>query len=798
MAIRPLHALGVTFGVALALSLTCGAQARPERQAELTRTLSPYFHVTSADAAPDQLPLKRTWAQVDVVGVIADVTVFQEYSNDGKTALEAIYIFPASTRAAVHGMTMTVGERVVEAEIREREQAREEYEQALQNGQTASLLEQQRPNVFQMNVGNIQPGDEITVELRYTELLVPQDQVYEFVYPTVVGPRYSNVPHDEAPVDEHWVANPYLHEGEEGLHTFGLELQLHTGIELAKLYSPTHAVDVHYTGSRQAQVWIDDSAEAGNRDFVLRYSLGGDDIEGGLLLYPGEEENFFLLMMEPPARVTPKRIVPREVIFIVDVSGSMSGFPLNVTHELMRGLLAQLRPQDYFNVLFFAGDAALLSEASLPATTDHVDGAMDAIARMSGGGGTELLPALDTALGLPRPEAGISRTIVVATDGYVTVETEAFERVRASLGDANLFSFGIGSSVNRFLVEGLARAGMGEPFVALDLPGAREQARRFQDYVAAPVLQGIDVEFDGFDAYDVEPAAVPDLFVARPVVVFGKYDGEPEGEIVVSGYNADGPCEQVFYVDEGIVSEDNEALRPLWARHRVTRLTDLNSLEGDGELIEEVTELGLEYDLLTAYTSFVAVDRRVRGDGDPETVKQPLPLPDGVSDEAVGGTIGVSSGGTSSLSGLGTRGSGHGVGGAGYGRSGGTRFPAAKGGGISIVDLGASTDGTTSPVIRGSLDKSVIDRVLKQHINQIRYCYEKGLQRDPNLAGKVVVRFVVDRNGTVASVTIKSSTLGDDKVEECILRAMEALVFPQPKGGGVVIVNYPFVFQSAS
>ncbi|MBS1242245.1 MAG: Vault protein inter-alpha-trypsin domain protein [Gemmatimonadetes bacterium] len=175
------------------------------------KTLSPFFFVKGEDTAVDALPLKSTQATVRIAGVIADVTVEQTYANEGQRPLEAVYIFPASTRAAVYAMTMTIGERVIQARIREKKQARREYEQAKSEGKTASLLEQMRPNVFQMNVANILPGDRVRVQLRYTELLVPEAGVYAFVYPTVVGPRYSNRPEQGAAEGDQWVQNPYFH-----------------------------------------------------------------------------------------------------------------------------------------------------------------------------------------------------------------------------------------------------------------------------------------------------------------------------------------------------------------------------------------------------------------------------------------------------------------------------------------------------------------------------------------------------------------------------------------------------------
>jgi Ca-activated chloride channel family protein len=779
------------------------------------RTLSPYFFVLSDDPETDRLPLKSTSAEVTISGVIADVEVSQVYRNEGQTTLEAIYIFPASTRAAVHAMRMTIGERVIEAEIKKRAEARKKYEKAKRKGKTASLLEQLRPNVFQMSVANIHPGDEIAVELEYTELLVPEETVYEFVYPTVVGPRYSNVPAAGAPDTESWVENPHLHEGEPSPFTFGIDVRLESGIPISRLISPSHDVESHYEGARAATVRVTGSREAANRDFVLRYSLSGSQIESGLLAFEGEDENFFLLMMEPPARVEPVEVVPREYIFILDVSGSMSGFPLDISKRLVRDILEGLEPRDSFNILLFAGGSEVLAEKSLRATPKNVRHGVDWVDSHYGGGGTELLPALKRALNLPRAD-GTSRIVVVATDGYVTVEQQAYELVRKNLGRANLFPFGIGSSVNRELIEGLARSGMGEPFVALEQTEATIQAARFRRYVQSPVLQGIEVGFDGFDAYDVEPPAVPDLFAGRPVVLFGKYK-QGKGAIRIKGKVPGGTWERSIAPGDQSVSPTNSALPYLWARHRIRRLADMNLLAANDARVKEVTKLGLKYHLMTAYTSFVAVDEVVRPSGKKKrTVRQPLPLPSGVSDSAVGADhhalgalMGNQVGTAYGYGGLGLRGTGQGGGGTGQGTIGlgnlGTIGRGAGGGSGAGYGRGAGRGaGKAVPrvragaaIVKGSLSKEPIRRIIRRQVNAFRACYERELQSNPNLAGKVVVKFVIDGTGKVSSASIAESTLNSKPVEQCLLQAIRRLTFPQPPGGEVIVVTYPFTFKSS-
>ena len=608
---------------------------------EPEQTLSPFFFVETDDPELDQLPMKSISASVRIAGVIADVVIRQEYANEGGKPLEATYVFPASTQAAVYGMEMTIGERVVTAEIREREEARQEYEEAIEEGYTASLLEQQRPNVFQMTLGNILPGDRILVELRYTETLVPTKGEYEFVYPTVVGPRYSEIPLAEVDHRDLFVASPYTREGEPAIYGFDIDVELRTGVPIQSLSSISHDIEVTYPEPNRAVVELSDpGGTGGNRDYILRYRLAGDQIKSGLLLYEGEgeEESFFLFMGQPPERVLEDEIPPREYIFVVDVSGSMHGYPLDVSKALLRDLIEPLRPTDHFNVLLFAYGSSVLSPESLPASSENVERALEVIDGQQGGGGTRLSQALRRAIDLPRPGETTSRFIVIATDGYITVEARVFDLIRENLGDANVFAFGIGSGVNRFLIEGMARMGSGEPFVVTEESEAQETANRFREYIRTPVLSGTTFSAEGFDIYEVEPVSIPDLLAERPVLVYGKWRGERQGTVSLRGHTGQGEYGIDIDVSEVTPEESNSALRYLWARRLIATLGDYAGLGLEDRVKSHILELGLTYNLLTAYTSFVAVDRVVRNDGTEVTrVEQPLPLPQGVSDEAVGG-----------------------------------------------------------------------------------------------------------------------------------------------------------------
>lgn len=604
------------------------------------KTLSPYFFVEGEDSGTDNFPLKNTDVEVSVTGVIAEVTVRQTYANMGGEVINGRYIFPGSTRAAVHGMKMVIGERVIEAVIKEKEQARKTFEKAKKQGKNASLLEQKRPNVFSMEVANIRPGDTVEIELRYTELLIPENGTYEFVYPTVVGPRYSTLTDNEENAGEAWVQNPYLKQGRIPETGFDISVLLSAGMNLQEVNCPTHDTQVSYEDLTRARVELaQPGIFGGDRDYILQYRLASMAISSGLLLEKGEKENFFLLMVQPPEKVTPQTIVPREYSFVIDVSGSMHGFPLDTAKKLLEDLISSLRPTDSFNVLLFAGDSTVMSEMPVPATPDNIDRAVKLIEQSDGGGGTELLKAMQRAMNMPRQE-GVARTMVIVTDGYINAERQVFAQIQENLDNTNVFAFGIGSSVNRFLIEGMARSGRGEPFIVINPEQARPSAQKFRDYIASPVLTDISVHYEGIDVFDVEPPAVPDLFGERPVIVFGKFRGEPAGTIGISGSTSAGEFRQSFNLEDVALTQKKEGLGYLWARSRITRISDFSPGKKDPKERERIVELGLTYNLLTPFTSFIAVDEIVRNpDGKSRDVKQPLALPKGVSNLAVSGGV---------------------------------------------------------------------------------------------------------------------------------------------------------------
>lgn len=586
------------------------------------RGSAPYLATSDGSDVP--LPLTFTAVDVTIAGVIADVRVKQTYENRGSETIDVVYVFPGSDRAAIHALTMRVGDREIRANIRSKQKAREEFEQAREEGKTASLLEQLDPSIFRMSLANVLPGDKIEVELQYTELLVPTKGEYEFFFPSTIGERYARA-------GDQTVETSTSRAAEVIDYAFDLQVRIEGALPLGEVTSLSHAVDVERPSARQALVFVGEASQqdAAGKDYLLRFRYQGGDIETGVLTYPEGDGGYFLMLAEPPRRVTPERIAPREFIFVVDVSGSMHGKPLDISKDMLQDLISSMRPNELFNVIQFAGGSVMLSDkGSLPANFDNVTRARSFIDKTEAGGGTELIDALDKAYALPHTP-GFARSVVVVTDGAIWAGGEAYRVIRSHLEAANVFVFGIGPHVNRDVIRLIARAGMGEPFIVDKLGKGREVAQRLREYIDRPLLTDIGLRHDASVVRDLEPQQLPDLLAERPLVVVGRYRGQGPHDITIEGDSAGKAYQQTLTLRPGTEAGRMSALRQLWARERIQRLLDEQlgvSLRGENvDHSQDIEQLGLEFSLLTPYTSFVAVDQRVRAQGDSRRVVQPAP-----------------------------------------------------------------------------------------------------------------------------------------------------------------------------
>ena len=574
-------------------------------------TESPYFMVD--DDLPEgfdahDFALINSDVEVKIAGMIAEVTVAQEYHNSSDQILNTNYIFPGSSQSAVYYMEMEVNGRTIKAVVKEKEEAKEVFEAAKKAGKSASLMEHHRPNVFQMSLANIQPNSSVFVRFKYTETLLPYQKKYDFVFPTLVGPRYAN---SESAEEDSWANNPFVNSEAENYQgkkpTFSISLSLNAGMPINNASWKSHPkANVKFQAADRLTTTLVHSDNSVG-DFIFSYQLALDEIASGLLLYEGEEENFFLYSMQPPKRPNMDIMPPRDYVFIVDISGSMDGFPIEVSKKLITSILQGLNETERFNILLFAGSSEEYATELRPATKSNIEDAIDFITNQNGSGGTEILPAIERALGMME-DKDRSNTVVIATDGLVTVEREAIALIEDNLGKANFFPFGIGTNSNRYIIEALANAGMSEAFICTSKEEALQKAANFKEMVSNPVLTDIKVDFKGMKTYDVLPKRVPDLFGDKPLVIFGKYKEINDGRISVKGKNGNGNFQDEYKAGEISASADNAALRYLWARQRVKMLSDYHRTQPEGKLKKEIIDLGINYNLLTEFTSFVAVD----------------------------------------------------------------------------------------------------------------------------------------------------------------------------------------------
>jgi Ca-activated chloride channel family protein len=602
-------------------------------------------------------PLKHTSVKADITGFMSRVTVTQQFENPFKEKIEAVYTFPLPQNAAVDDMTMMIGDRLVRGKILPREQAQAVYEAARSGGKVAALLDQERPNIFTQSVANILPGNQVTITISYVETLKYENGSYEFVFPMVVGPRYvpgnaagtqrgnGFAPDTDRVPDASRITPRPLPAGMRSGHDISLEVNLDAGLIVDNVESKSHAIEVDRPDPRSARLRLKDNATIPNKDFILRYDVAGQAIQDALLTHQGEQGNFFTLILQPPDRVTVDDVTPKELVFVLDTSGSMNGFPIEKAKETMRLALDNLYPSDTFNLITFAGDTQILFPQPVPATQANLRKAQSFLQSRSGAGGTEMMTAIKAALE-PSDDQSHVRIVCFMTDGYVGNDMEIISEVQKH-PNARVFAFGIGSSVNRFLLDKMAEAGRGEvEYVSLNDDGSAA-ARRFHERVRTPLLTDISIDWKGLPVTDVYPRRIPDLFGSKPVILTGRFTSASSGTIRLKGKMAgsDYARDIVVQFPDNTVSHD--VLASLWARARVDDLMNQDYAGAQSgnmrpDLKNTITQLGIEYRLMTQFTSFVAVEEMVVTDGgQPRRIDVPVEVPEGVNRETAYGDYSV-------------------------------------------------------------------------------------------------------------------------------------------------------------
>ncbi len=706
------------------------------------------------------VPLEHTDVAIRVAGFLADATVTQRFHNPFKTKLEAVYLFPLPEHAAVTDMTIVVGARTIRGAIHERSKAKQIYEAARDEGLVAALMTQERPNLFTQNLANLEPDATIDVTIHYVERLAYSDGGYEVVFPMVAVPRVGGAASVQPQV---------LPAGQRSAHDIALSVELDAGVPIEKLESPSHRIVVD-----GAHVRIADGDTIPNKDFVLRYQVAGAAVKLGALSYRDGGEGSFVFLAQPPR--APAAIAPREIVFALDTSSSMRGAPLAKAKELIRRVVSTLRPDDTFQIVRFDDSASALGSAPIANKPNNVALALDWLDRLDAAGGTEMTTGIDAALALPHDPARL-RIVAFVTDGYVGNEDEILEDVAAHAGASRLFAFGVGSAVNRYLLDELASIGRGTAQFVRPDEDTRAAVEAFRARIDAPILTDIAIDWGGLAVADVTPRALPDLFAGQPLVVSGHYARGGTATVTVRG-RQDGR-DVSFAVPVTLAERDatRPAIATVWARQRIAELARELIKKDDAARVAEIIALSIRHKILTQYTAFVAVDDSRKTVGDSKRVVVPVEVPAG-------------------MVGFGAGGGGYGYGAIGVGSyttiGAGSISSAHYSAGYAVHTAAVPTIRIGQPNIQGDLDKSIIKRYVKRNLEKITYCYERELLAKPTLDGTVVAQFLVGADGNVLSSTASGV---DEKVASCIADVIKNIDFPSATGGIKVEVNYPFTLH---
>ncbi|HAG84995.1 MAG TPA: trypsin [Cyanobacteria bacterium UBA12227] len=607
------------------------------------------LYVQSAEGTQLIFPLKHTAVQAKIAGNLSRVEVTQTFENPFTKPLEAVYVFPLPDEAAVDDMEIKIGDRTIKGNIKKREEALAIYEQAKQQGRTAGLLEQERDNVFTQSLANIKPGEQIDVTIRYTDSLNYEGGNYEFVFPMVVGPRFipgtsidNSGDTDEVP-DASRITPPIMPERMRSGHDISVTVEIDAGVAIRDIRSPSHQLKIECEG-QIVRVKLGSKDTIPNKDLILRYQIAGNNTQATVLTQADERGGHFALYFIPALQYHTDEIVAKDVVFLMDTSGSQHGDPLFKCQELMRRFINGLNPNDTFTIIDFSDTTQQLSSAPLPNTLENRVKAITYINHLQANGGTYLLNGIRAVMNFPAPAAGRLRSIVLLTDGYIGNENEILAEVQRELKPGNrLYSFGVGSSVNRFLLNRIAEVGRGTSRIIRHDEPTEEVAEKFFRQINNPVLTNIQINWEGTGENPViYPSIAPDLFAEQPLVLFGRKQDRTAGKVQITGMAAGGhQYKQTFNLN--FEETGNPAIAQLWGRMRIKDL--MNQMFGYETKagVEAVTDTALTYQLLSQYTAFVAVSDDVRVEPGSESVSMnvPVEMPEGVSYQ---GIIGASAG----------------------------------------------------------------------------------------------------------------------------------------------------------
>jgi Ca-activated chloride channel family protein len=592
-------------------------------------------------------PLVHTDVRTKVSGMSAMYTVTQTFENPYDSAIDAVYVFPLGDEAAVTDYAIVIGERTIKGEIKKKEEARQVYEEAKAQGHTAALLEQEKRNIFKQRIANIAPGEQIKVKMQYLELLDYADGQYEIAFPMTIGPRYLPASAiGKSPVGSHHAgANgrpgvtsiPYADEKVAG-STVSFTADIDAGVPVLGVASPSHQLRVEDVAQTKRKVVLANAGEVPNRDLIVRYKTANDSTMVGLLAHRTDKRGYFTLVVQPKAQYKTGDITGREVMIVIDTSGSMQGRPIEQAQELSKALINSLGPNDTFNVMAFSGSTQSMSPGAIMGDAGGKKAGMEFVDALESGGGTEMGPAMARALATT-PGNDRIRLVYFLTDGFVGNDDMIVSGARGNLGANRIFSIGIGSAPNRSLLNQIAAVGRGFPSYLNLTENARDLGEDLVRRTAFPYLTDIKIDWGGLAVGGVTPQAIPDVYAGMPLIVSGAYTQPGRGKVVVHATTA-GRRVQIP-IDVSLPDKfDQQPVAALYGRRKIDELYALAGDNVDGSVVSQITELGLQFHMVTDYTSFVAVDRTrvVAADGKSRIIEQPALVPAGVNPETSVGT----------------------------------------------------------------------------------------------------------------------------------------------------------------
>jgi Ca-activated chloride channel family protein len=567
-------------------------------------------------------PTLKTDVRIAVTGVIARAIVKQEFTNPGKDWAEGIYVFPLPETAAVDHLRMIVGERIIEGQIKERGEAKKVYEQAKQEGNRASLVEQERPNIFTTSIANIAPRDTITVEIEYQETIRYDQGRFHLHFPMVVGPRYvpgTPVLVEDQPQAGHGIAldtdrvtdasrvtPPMKHPAYGPINPVSLTVDLAPGFPLGTLESASHPILIVPEPGGRRQVTLRQDTVPADRDFLLTWQPApGQDPGATVFTQQQDGATYGFMMVMPPASVGKELVgLPRETIFIIDTSGSMSGTSIKQARAALLMALPRLTSRDTFNVIEFNSVVHALFTTPQPVTTATMRKAARFVDGLVANGGTEMLPALTLALKAPVDAQRIQQVIFL-TDGQVGNETELFDLITQRLGPRRLFTIGIGSAPNSHFMRKASEFGRGTFTHIGNVNEVKEKMDALFRKLEHPVLTEIHLEGPDLDGAELFPSRIPDLYDGEPVVVAIKHTRLPD-EVTIQGKEGSTPWKTTLSLKQ---STSREGLSVYWARQKIASLMDQERHgQDDSALRQAVLDVALPHHLVSKYTSLVAVD----------------------------------------------------------------------------------------------------------------------------------------------------------------------------------------------